>query len=180
MALTRLAHQLIAKHFSDKEKRVAVDATCGNGHDTEFLIRLGFEQVTGFDIQQSALDNTAKRLKENNFSATQLILDGHQNLAQHITTADCIMFNFGYLPHGDKNITTQTNTSLTAIQSAINFLNKYGLISLLCYPGHDEGAKETAAIQQWLDKQDKLTVETHQSSSPTAKSPILFLVTSTI
>lgn len=176
MALTRLTHQLITEHFSGKEINLAVDATCGNGHDTEFLARLGFKQIIGFDIQQTALDNTAKRLKANQLEPAKLILDGHQNLESHVTNADCIMFNFGYLPHGDKNITTLTNNSLTAIQSAINCLNKNGIISLLCYPGHDEGAKETGAIQQWLKEQNELKVETHQSSSPTAISPVLFIV----
>ena len=42
MALTDDAHNLVRTHFANKAKRVAVDATCGNGFDTEFLVELGF------------------------------------------------------------------------------------------------------------------------------------------
>ena len=65
MALTRLAHQLIKEHFesSGANRGLAVDATCGNGFDTEFLCRLGFKQVIGFDIQARAIEITRHRLE---------------------------------------------------------------------------------------------------------------------
>ena len=51
-----------------KEGDTVIDATCGNGYDTLFLrTNVGRKgKVYGFDIQQTALDNTSKLLKENN------------------------------------------------------------------------------------------------------------------
>ena len=42
-----------------------VDATAGNGNDTQFLAELVGENghVLAFDIQQAALDSTAERLR---------------------------------------------------------------------------------------------------------------------
>ena len=44
----------------------AVDATMGNGHDTQFLCELVGESghVFAFDIQEQAVENTRRRLME--------------------------------------------------------------------------------------------------------------------
>jgi len=107
MALTRLAHQLITAHFQDRPKKFSVDATCGNGHDTEFLARLGFNKIVAFDIQPQALAATEQRLANMEDIIVDLVHDGHENLAHYTaTTVDCVMFNLGYLPHTDKTLTT--------------------------------------------------------------------------
>ena len=45
MGLTRRTHNIVREHFDERDKDVAVDATCGNGFDTEFLAILGFKKV---------------------------------------------------------------------------------------------------------------------------------------
>ena len=98
MSLTQRTHELIIEHFSSNaiDKQLAVDATCGNGHDTEFLAK-HFAYVTSFDIQVGAIKATQDRLNHANLENVTLINDGHQNLNQHITSKlDCIMFNLGY------------------------------------------------------------------------------------
>ena len=87
------------------------------------------------------------------------------------------MFNFGYLPKADKQITTQTKTSLIAIDAAVKLLNTNGLISLMCYPGHDQGAIETQAIQHALDGLDSsFMVKEYLGSNPSPTTPILYTV----
>ena len=178
MALTRLAHQIINEHFEHLPKKLAVDATVGNGHDCEFLLRQKFKRVVGFDIQQKAINATRHRLKLARLVDVELIEDGHENMHSYINgLIDCCMFNFGYLPKADKQITTQTKTSLIAIDAAVKLLNTNGLISLMCYPGHDQGAIETQAIQHALDGLDNsFMVKEYLGNNPSPTTPILYTV----
>lgn len=186
MAITDKAHALIKdhlrNHFNGADMQLAIDATCGNGHDTLFLLELGFKKVLAFDIQQSALDATKQKLNEHKHkqqkSSYQLILDGHENMSGYIEQAvDCIMFNFGYLPTADKNLTTQAHTSLKAIQAAMNALSEDGLITLLCYPGHPAGKIETDQITAFLESVDSnWKTTTHLASAPKPTAPILFTI----
>lgn len=183
MAITDDAHQIITQHFDNKEKLLAVDATCGNGHDTAFLLELGFKQVLSFDIQQSALDASKQKLTDLNLKNASLILDSHANMADYIKQPlDCAMFNFGYLPSSNKNladkrITTHASSSLAAIDSAVTALSEHGLISLLCYPGHPAGMIETQAIKDYLKTLDEQwQATTYLASSPKPTAPILFTI----
>ncbi len=179
MALTRHAHELIRQHFVGGPHRLAIDATCGNGHDCEFLLNLGFEKVIAFDVQQQALSQTQARLNDEQRARVQLVLDGHQNIASHTKQrVDCLMFNLGYLPHTDKSITTQKATTLTALEAAIELLSPQGLLSILCYPGHPAGAVETQAVQTWAaELNSSWLVRTELSRSPKPTAPLLLLVT---
>jgi len=176
MALTDDAHQLIRDHFDDKDKKVAVDATCGNGHDMQFLAELGFAKVVGFDIQQAAIDASRSRIEQVGLNGVELILAGHESIEQHIDSpVDCIMFNFGYLPNGDKTLTTNADNSVSGIVAATRLLNKSGMISLMCYPGHPSGALETQAIRDYLRSlSNDWTMETHLAVSPKPTAPILY------
>jgi len=178
MALTQRAHELIQIHFANKPKGTAVDATCGNGHDTEFLCRLEFEHVIGFDIQAQAIETSTKRIEQAQLNA-QLIKSGHENIEQYITgEIDCVMFNFGYLPKADKSLTTKSSTSIKALTTSLNKLSKTGLISLMCYPGHAEGAIETEKIKQQLDSLGcDWQVENHLAKSPKPTAPTLYIIT---
>jgi len=179
MSLTRRTHELIIDHFSEvaTTNKLAIDATCGNGHDTEFLAS-HFRQVTAFDIQQHAIQKTTQRLQNANLHNVTLVHDGHQHIKQHISTkVDCIMFNLGYLPSADKNITTTESTTLNALEVALNILNESGLISILCYPGHPQGQQETKAIQLWLQHLDmSWQVKEVLASHPGPRAPILYLI----
>lgn len=60
-----------------------IDATAGNGKDTEFLCGLvGREgKVLAFDIQEQAVENTKKRLAEHGWSEVgEVVLDSHANM----------------------------------------------------------------------------------------------------
>jgi len=178
MALTHRAHQIIKHHFQQNPRRQAIDATCGNGHDTEFLLSLNFDKVLAFDVQQQALDNTRERIASYSQTRFDLIHANHQNMQQHISgKADCVMFNLGYLPNADKELTTHTDSTLLALNASTNILSCSGIISVLCYPGHTEGKLETDAVQQWVNKlNDHWRVETFLSNAPKPTAPILILI----
>ncbi len=178
MALTRLAHQLVREHFNNQSKGLAVDGTCGNGHDTEFLARLGFEQVVAFDVQTQAIQNTTQRIQQTGLENVRLIEDGHQNLLDHLEPPiSCAMFNFGYLPGADKSLTTESASSLSALHATLSALADNGLICLICYPGHDSGAIETKTIKEWLATLEQASVQQYLASKPTDVSPVLFTIT---
>lgn len=180
MALTKRTQQLILEHFIgiDLSNKIAIDATCGNGNDIEFLAQMKFKKVLGFDVQPRALQITQQRLSDLKLSNTKLILDGHENLKKHIETEiECVMFNLGYMPNADKTITTTESTSITAIESSLDKLSTTGLISVLCYPGHPQGAQETKSIQQKLALLDaNWHVNEVVASHPGPRAPILYLV----
>ena len=116
--LLELHKYFILKHL--KPGDVAVDFTMGNGHDTEFLSKTvgpeGF--VYAFDIQEQALASTQEHLVKvgcpDNY---QLILDSHSNVKKYVDVPfKAGMFNLGWLPGGDKSITTLRETTLPAIR----------------------------------------------------------------
>lgn len=116
----------------------AVDATLGNGHDTDFLAGI-FEKVYSFDIQKQCINNYVHKNKDN----VILINDSHENIEKHINGAiDCAMFNLGFLPGGDKCITTKYESTLKAIDSALKLLRSNGIITIALYPGHEAGKLE--------------------------------------
>lgn len=120
----------------------AVDATLGNGYDTDFLSDK-FKQVYSFDIQKTAVENYISKNKEN----VKLILDSHEFLDKYINNkVDCIMYNLGYLPGGDKTITTRCESTIKSLEKAVKFLNQNGLITICIYNGHNEGKKERNII----------------------------------
>lgn len=137
-----------------KEGHVVIDATVGNGYDTQYLAeKVGNTgKVYGFDIQKQAIENTEKRLrKENLFDNVKLILDGHENMDKHINEkADCIFFNLGYLPKLDHSIKTKPNTTIKALKKSLHLLKKNGILSICVYLGHEGAIEEKEEIEKLL------------------------------
>ena len=130
----------------------AEDATAGNGHDTLALCQAvgPAGRVFAFDIQQDALDATRALLAENHVldGRVRLILDSHANLERHVDRpVRCVLFNLGWLPTGDHRLTTRTPSTLAAVGAALRLLAPGGALSVCCYPGHEEGARELAALR---------------------------------
>ncbi|MBO5938228.1 MAG: class I SAM-dependent methyltransferase [Clostridia bacterium] len=147
----------LQKHFiltHLKEGDVAVDFTMGNGHDTEFLSKTVGESghVYAFDVQEMALTSTRKHLSEvgcpENYT---LIHDSHHNVKQYVDTKiKAGMFNLGYLPGSDKTVTTMRETTLPAIEAAIDLMDRDAIILVAVYPGHAEGEAEGKMICEYL------------------------------
>jgi len=140
------------------EGSVVVDATMGNGYDTKWLCeRVGETgKVYAFDIQQAALDNTAKRLEEANLlDRAQLILSGHERMQEFINeSVDAIDFNLGWLPGTPHECTTRCETTLKAVNAGLELLKKGGLMTICVYPGHDEGTRERDMLISWASGLD--------------------------
>ncbi len=131
----------------------AVDATMGNGYDTVFLAkRVGpLGKVYAFDIQQLALDITARRLEEEGLSKrVNLIRDGHEFIQKYVKEpVDCVLFNLGYLPGGDHNLTTRPGTTVRAVNTSLQLLKPGGRIGIVVYTGHSGASEESAAILEF-------------------------------
>lgn len=137
---------------------VVVDATAGNGHDTLFLARLvgPHGHVVAMDIQVEAINETRRRLQEAGVAEANytLIQRGHETMRESLPAAGLgvirgIMFNLGYLPGSDKTVITRTDTTLAAVDAAIELLAPGGLLTIAIYPGHEGGADEQRAIATW-------------------------------
>ena len=159
----------------------AVDFTMGNGHDTLWLSRaVGPEgKVYAFDIQQQALKKTEELLKkEGACGNVRLILDSHANAERYVKEPVCAgMFNLGWLPGGDKSVTTRMESTMAALNAAIALLAPDGAILLAVYPGHEEGKKEGEAVERYLSSLDRREIccsKFEIVNSPT--SPFFFLI----
>lgn len=144
-----LAHDFLLEVLSQTD--AAVDFTMGNGFDTLFLCEHA-KYVYAFDKQQKALENTKERLKNANKNNYTLILDGHENCRQYLPFYKAGIFNLGYLPGDNHSITTQAETSIKALRYALDLLEVNGRLVLVCYPGHDEGKRESEAIENFTTK----------------------------
>lgn len=145
--------QIIKQHLNQND--LVIDATIGNGNDTLFLasiVKKGF--VFGFDIQTKAINNTKTLLNNNNLNNYKLYKIGHEKmlntLNDYINKISLIIFNLGYLPKGNKKITTTYKTTIIAIKNSLELLNNKGIILIVVYPGHSKGQKESEAIQEYL------------------------------
>ena len=142
-----------------KEGDICIDATMGNGNDTLLLSQLCGQtgQVLAFDIQEAALSHTAALLeKEGAPENYRLILDSHAHMESYASpdSVSCIVFNFGYLPGGDHSLATKSDTSIAAMEQALDLLKKDGLLSLCIYSGGDSGFEERDSILSWLKNLD--------------------------
>lgn len=156
MSVLSYAHFLMAHNVQPGE--VAVDATVGNGVDTLFLAKTVGARGTvyGFDIQQEALDRAAERFRNDGSSSEQVrwIHGCHSRMLEHVAAehhgrVGGVMFNLGYLPGGDLSCVTLPASTLQALDAALTLLRKGGIISIILYTGHDGGAAEASAVEDW-------------------------------
>ena len=138
---------------------LCIDATMGNGNDTLLLSTLAGEagRVLAFDIQETALANTKKRLLDagapENYT---LLLESHTKIDRYAApgSVSCIVFNLGYLPGGDHPRATRSSSTLPALEQSLTLLKKGGLLSLCIYSGGDSGFDERDAVLPWLASLD--------------------------
>lgn len=177
--LLSLHKQFILTHLRPGD--TAADFTMGNGYDTEFLSKAVGEEghVYAFDIQPQALECTAHHLEATGCPQNcTLILDSHSNAREHIKgSIRAGMFNLGWLPGSDKTVTTRRETTLPAIEAAIDMLSPDGVLTVAVYPGHAEGEAEGELIENYLSTLSRHRVcvtKIKIVNSPT--SPFFFLI----
>lgn len=155
--LMSLEKQFLSAHIS--EGITAVDFTMGNGHDTLFLSNAIGEsgKLYAFDIQEQAIENTRKLLQsEGKYNNYTLIKSSHSNVNEFVKEKfKAGVFNLGYLPGGDKRITTLRETTLVAVDKALELLDDDGIILIAVYPGHAEGETEGKLLTEKLSQLDR-------------------------
>lgn len=142
---------------------VVVDATVGNGHDTLFLANLVGEsgRVYGFDVQEEAIQTSMERLHQNGITNQVTIFHaGHELLSslipvEHHGKISAAIFNLGYLPGSDKSIVTKPETTISAIKQLLEIMGPEGVIILVIYHGHAEGAIERDALLRYCQEVDQ-------------------------
>ena len=151
--ITTAAQTLVSEVLEAGE--IAIDATAGNGYDSQFLLSCVGEQgrVMACDVQQDAIDATRQRC----CSARQLELhqgDHAQLLMQFVNDYSnqigAVMFNLGYLPGGDKSVITAATTTALALQSSMQLLRAGGILSVIAYVGHSGGCDEAIVVDEVL------------------------------
>lgn len=156
-----------------------IDATCGNGHDTKFLAALTGPsgKVYSFDIQEEAINN-AKKLTRG-LTNIQFIQDSHANAENYISSnVKAAMFNLGYLPKGDKSITTKSESTLKAVSRIFGSLVPGGRIVIVVYHGHPNGKEEKDALYDFLSDlpQDKAKVLEYRFINQQNNAPFIFCI----
>lgn len=199
---TELAQALCREYIDEFRKEggelTAVDATCGNGHDTLWLAKL-CDRVYAFDIQSEAIEATAQLLGESNISfcrraadegeagsekqvsqvSVELICDSHENMKKYVSKqAAVIVFNLGYLPGADKTVTTTADSTIEALEKALDLLRINGLLCVSVYWGHNEGKAERTAVLEWAEELDSRAyhcVHTDMLNQPNCPPEILLV-----
>jgi ubiquinone/menaquinone biosynthesis C-methylase UbiE len=96
-------HLLLARDYWKNHLKTddfAIDATCGNGHDTLYLSGLLPDGlVYGIDIQESALEKTREILGD--AKNVRLFCQSHAEPIPIPKPPRLIVYNLGYLPGGD-------------------------------------------------------------------------------
>lgn len=136
--------------------QLCVDATCGNGGDTAFLCGLTAPagRVLAFDVQPEAIRSTRARLEKAGVPAERysLICGSHADLLQYVQpgTADAVMFNFGWLPGADHAVFSTAQSSIPALQAALQAVRPGGVVSAILYSGAVIGSDEKQAVLRFL------------------------------
>ncbi len=147
-----LAQDALSRHLRPGDR--VVDATMGNGHDTSFLAELVGEtgEVIAMDLQADAVERTRCSLQQQGLlERCSLHCLGHEHMAQVVSgPVDAVMFNLGWLPGGDKQITTRWETTRQAVTAAMGLLRPGGLLTVCVYPGHPAGDEEREKLTEML------------------------------
>ena len=141
-----------------------VDATLGNGHDTLMLCEL---------VGETGLADAGM------LSRCTLYAEGHEHLSERVTVPiRTATFNLGWLPGGDKRITTHWETTRAAISAALSLLMKGGVCTICAYPGHAAGDEERAALMAYLSalRPQEYNVLHHRFLNAGAGAPECFVV----
>ncbi len=155
--LVHSVHRALAGHLRVGDR--ALDATCGNGHDTVLLAQIvgSSGQVHAFDLQQDAITQTRSRLAALGLLApVRFYCADHAQLATLVPAGlqdqlQVAVFNLGYRPGSSHHIVTTPASTLAALDACAGLLSRDGAISVVAYSGHPGGAVETDAVVHWSE-----------------------------
>ena len=166
----KYSHKLLTKYVRPND--VVIDATLGNGHDSLFLAGLA-KKVYSFDIQELAIKNSQKRL--DGITNVALIHDSHEHYLNYVQNYQGVVFNLGYLPTSDKQITTTAIVTINTLDMMLRE-TKANYIILVVYPGHDEGMVEHIALKEYIKSINNYIVEVKSFSLDETKPYVITLL----
>lgn len=182
------SHLQLAHHYWGiflKPGDCVIDATCGNGHDSLKLAQLVLTEKAGallcIDVQDSALEATKERLKNSLppplFKKIIYHKGCHAVFPPLPNSPRLIVYNLGYLPGGNKSLTTEPVSTLTSLKCALNHLQRGGMLSITCYSGHETGEKEEKSVLSFAQSlsENQYQVVHHQWVNRT-KAPSLLMI----
>ena len=157
VSLVKEVHQRLAEVIGPGD--LCLDATAGNGLDTLFLAQRAGDAgaVHAMDVQKDALRITERLLEQHHVrERVTTHLACHSQMEAVLPGTEkgrirAITFNLGYLPKGDKTITTRKETTLLAVRNAYDWLAENGVLSVLCYRGHPGGKAEEEGIRKLIE-----------------------------
>lgn len=185
MRLTERVHHVLRDRLQPGQ--CAIDATAGNGHDTRVLAQLVAPggQVIAIDRQANALAATRARLEEAGLTGLCSFHQGDHAelltewLPDRAGTVHALTFNLGYLPGGEKAITTTAPSTRRALDAARELLAPGGLLCVTAYRGHPGGKEEAEAVQSWMTALEpaQWQVESHtpETRHPDRPPPVLWI-----
>ncbi|MFG6148212.1 tRNA (mnm(5)s(2)U34)-methyltransferase [Halobacillus sp. B23F22_1] len=155
------AHELIKEALTEGD--VAIDGTCGNGHDTVQLCKFvgSTGHVYGYDIQKQAIDHTLERLQSNHLADRSTLFQvSHDQIESTIpdealSRLKAAIFNLGYLPGSDKSVVTKPDPTISSVSLILEHLAPGGLIVLVVYHGHPGGKEEKDALLEYVQHLDQ-------------------------
>ncbi|WP_404404444.1 class I SAM-dependent methyltransferase [Jeotgalibacillus malaysiensis] len=167
-----------------KPGEVVIDATVGNGNDTLFLARLVGEhgRVYGFDVQQEAITETTSKLEEHELKNRVLLFNqGHETIEDtlppvHYGAVAGAIFNLGYLPGSDETIVTRPRTTIAAVEQCLRVMRSGGMMILVIYHGHPEGAVERDYLLRYCEKIDGLEAQVLRYQFINTQTPSPFIL----
>lgn len=105
-------------------------------------------------VQEAAIASTRKHLEQLGVPAAryELHCQSHADLLQVVQpgTADAVMFNFGWLPGADHAVFSTAQSSIPALQAALEAVRPGGVVSAILYSGQVIGTDEKQTVLEYL------------------------------
>lgn len=165
--------------------RTIVDITCGNGHDTLYLLSHchADSHIYAIDIQEVALIRTKEKLQKELPEAIgqiDFMLGSHDRVIETlpVSNIDLMIGNLGYLPNADHQIMTRSTSTIAALAKGLEKLSVNGLCTIVAYPGTEPGRKEAEELEEYITSinQKDFHCSTWRPLNQANHPPILYII----
>ena len=157
LSALRFGHQQLDQLIQDFPQGNFIDGTLGNGHDLiRILTHSAFGgHAYGFDIQEQAIQNSQERIKQAGpiKGSYQLFQASHDQIDHYLNEVEAFhgaIYNLGYLPGGDHQVTTLADSTIQSLKQVAEKLVPKGKIIVIVYHGHPQGKLERDAVLEEL------------------------------
>jgi hypothetical protein len=138
--------------------------------------------VYAFDIQAAAIESAKARLEEHSAVGNATFFHCSHSEMQAKLPAEvsgnlaAAIFNLGYLPGGDKQITTLGTSTIEAVNQLLTLMKQGGIIVLVIYHGHEEGKAEKDEVMSFVSEIDQAAAHVLQYQFINQKNSPPFII----